>query len=606
MKLFLSHCTDDRNTVDILAGAMQTYCPDLTLFLSSRSDTGIDAGDYLHDRIDQELTDCDCVIAVITKNYLRSMYCMYEFSLALYMSRGNQQKRFIPIFQSAAEKEHCAKLLGDITYIIADSETDNLTNTLVNTLPPAHPDKLPALQVGTLHFLEALSSASVSQRPYIGMQREEYQRIQLFCENNGIIQFCNGGFSGEYIKSKLLSPGTPLEDIYILSTTGASIIKALSQDAFVQALQHGVNIHVIIPNQYSDFCRDVADIESMGKPQQIKDENSQRLAGEYNSVMVYLQDACSEARKGAHDAPLGHITCYCSFTILRQTIFLARRSDGSLWGTCSMTTPPKKTIDKTLMFEFQGREGVGTPDTLLGYCRAIMALAKERDAFFAESHHARQYWAMKFSDARAEMEDALLNGDDILIEVAAQHPLKLGTKPGSEFRARLDRAIELYTQYQKDGIQTYIYVPGSRHMYNGKVDKISLGEAGKQYLLSKGIPEDDILADETSQEYMSQYGVYNSADECYVASRIFHDGDFRSLMCVCSPNQVARKTLFYIENGIIPQCYSVPMPNMFHNIFNELFDTIPNVLYRDHSWQDHDTSQASINSRLERMPKDGQ
>lgn len=61
--------------------------------------------------------------------------------------------------------------------------------------------------------------------------------------------------------------------------------------------------------------------------------------------------------------------------------------------------------------------------------------------------------------------------------------------------------IEIYRSKLQENKQVYFYVPGSRHMENGEIDKISLSEAGKNYLISKGIPEKVIFADDRNQMY---------------------------------------------------------------------------------------------------------
>lgn len=117
----------------------------------------------------------------------------------------------------------------------------------------------------------------------------------------------------------------------------------------------------------------------------------------------------------------------------------------------------------------------------------------------------------------------------ILVEVAAQHPLKEGKFPGEEYAKRLDISCELM------GEDVYIYLPGSLHV----PDEISLSEAGKEYLLQKGVPEDRLIITEDE--------VYNSTDECKVASRILVENEFAELICICSPAQLMRKALSYIS-----------------------------------------------------------
>lgn len=80
-----------------------------------------------------------------------------------------------------------------------------------------------------------------------------------------------------------------------------------------------------------------------------------------------------------------------------------------------------------------------------------------------------------------------------LIEVAAQHPLINGVAPNEEFSARLDFAINLYNNLIDDRQQAKIYVPGSRHKYEGVKDDVSLSDAGVEYLLEHELPQDDIL-----------------------------------------------------------------------------------------------------------------
>ena len=146
----------------------------------------------------------------------------------------------------------------------------------------------------------------------------------------------------------------------------------------------------------------------------------------------------------------------------------------------------------------------------------------------------------------------------ILIEVAAQHPLKEGKSPGEEYAKRLDIACELV---DKD---TYIYLPGSLHV----PDEIPLCEAGKEYLLQKGIPEDKIIT--TNDE------VYNSTDECKVASRILIENEFAEL--ICSPAQLMRKALSYISFEVYPSFRVASCDELFHSYVEEATRNIPILL----------------------------
>ena len=164
----------------------------------------------------------------------------------------------------------------------------------------------------------------------------------------------------------------------------------------------------------------------------------------------------------------------------------------------------------------------------------------------------------------------------ILVEVAAQHPLWKGMEPDTEFSTRLDFCADLYKRLQITD-ETEIYVPGSLHI----PDSVSLSEAGIRYLVGKGIPITALHGIDIEDEFQSERywaGTYNSADECYLAARYFHKHKFNSLYCICSPIQVFRKMLFYIQLDIVPLIYTVPIDKPFHNLTFELYDQIPFIL----------------------------
>ena len=194
-------------------------------------------------------------------------------------------------------------------------------------------------------------------------------------------------------------------------------------------------------------------------------------------------------------------------------------------------------------------------------------------------------WLDKYEKALSAMEKAKRKGKGILIEVAAQHPLKDGKYPAEEFQARLDLGIKIYQEYS-DRENVKFYVPGSKHQENGKADLISLSEAGKNYLVSKGIPQENIFANDANYEIMGEKGVYNSTDECYVSCKLFEKYNFKALHLVCSPNQMMRKMLCYIDFGYFPDIHTASCEKMYHNPINEIFECIPKVLEHNQKAQD--------------------
>ena len=140
-------------------------------------------------------------------------------------------------------------------------------------------------------------------------------------------------------------------------------------------------------------------------------------------------------------------------------------------------------------------------------------------------------------------------------------------------------------------------------MDKGIEDKISLSSAGKGYLTEKGIPASDIIADEANDRFKGSLGVYNSADECYVSSQLYKNGEFDRVCCVCSPIQTLKNTLFFCENGILPDVYGIPCDDQFHSPYYEASHVLPEILHYDHSWQGSDSENAKL-SRKERMPSE--
>lgn len=171
-----------------------------------------------------------------------------------------------------------------------------------------------------------------------------------------------------------------------------------------------------------------------------------------------------------------------------------------------------------------------------------------------------EQWKEKEMEAKCKSKGRKNLYKKILIEAAAQHPLKEGKSPGEEYAKRLDIACELVDE------DTYIYLPGSLHV----PDEIPLSEAGKEYLLKKGVPEDRLIITEDE--------VYNSTDECKVASRILVENEFAELICICSPAQLMRKALSYISFGVYPSFRIASCDELFHSYVEEAMRNIPILL----------------------------
>ena len=76
------------------------------------------------------------------------------------------------------------------------------------------------------------------------------------------------------------------------------------------------------------------------------------------------------------------------------------------------------------------------------------------------------------------------------------------------------------------------------------------------------------------------------------------------IICVCSPNQVMRKTFIYLRYGIEVMCHSVPIPGkmMYHNPVWEYFGSLYKAVYSNNDWQNPENDQF-IESRKSRSPR---
>ena len=139
-------------------------------------------------------------------------------------------------------------------------------------------------------------------------------------------------------------------------------------------------------------------------------------------------------------------------------------------------------------------------------------------------------------------------------------------------------------------------------MMDGVCDEVSLSLAGCNCLIERGVPQEDLFGDSENLKYKGSLGVYNSSDECYMASCLFKDGSFGEFHCVCSPAQLLRKALSYISFGCLPLMRSVPCKEMFHSYVDEAFLYIPRLLSDASALQGEDSAEANRLREL-RKPK---
>lgn len=610
---FISHCSEDLKTiVEPLDELLSSHYSenDYQFFCSSTTRNSLDPGQEVID-LKNKLRDSTCLIAIVTDNFLRSSICLAELS-AMWFASDNHG--VIPIAYSDEGKKYLREdFISNLIYLDATdaSYAERNAKLLISALEKKefYPINRESLQKSLIVFFRK-SRQQMSQRPYIG-SGEVYRNINSYCERNGIKQVTSGVVSDSAVKKQLSTK----KDIYLVMTTGSSFIETYAKEFFQEQLAKGVNIYLVIPNRNSDFCRDLAEIESPENAQ----SNLNRITSEFDNVINKLKYVIQEAATKAN--VIGHVYICAAYTLLRQTICIGKDDSGQCWGWMTTTLPPIRAAGNTPTIIFEGNlndefflgkavyQHVGKMIEIAHERNGVVDLASEmdftefsRDTIIdqGERKEIEKRWEQRYSKAKSLMEKRKHLSNCILIEIAAQHPLVEG-KPGAEFRARLDYGFHLYKDFLQEGKSVSIYVPGSVHMENGIVDSVSLSEAGCSYLLEKGVPEECLFGEKENAEYMGDDGVYNSCDECFVSSNIFIERGFGVLHCVCSPNQMMRKQLFYLQFNIIPIIHTVNCTKMYHKFTQELFHSIPAVIYKYPNWSDRDCPMFR-SSREDRKP----
>ncbi len=622
-RVFISHCSDDIAVMEQIKPTLDAvFASELAWFCTY--DNSITAGKDRGPEIRQELAACDAMIAVITDSYMRSVICLAELS-AMWAKKG----ALIPIvFNGDAGREMLEKLYGEAV-IVVNADKPDAGRMLADALTKHFgiPAERAALAHGWVTAAQSnpdLPPAGHSPRPYIG-SGSSYDSFIRYCASSGIRRIQEKSLDTEYMQKQLVGK----KEVYLVGTTLKGLLLN-NTDTFAEVLAAGGDLYVLIANLHSDFCEDVAEIESFPSQQPPNDlfssqllTEQERLEKEFGTVRGQLSSIIHKAHRAQQPGrQTGRLFFGDAGTLVRQTV-TAGIDDGRnlLWAWVSVTMPPKRAASGTMSFEVEAAaddfndKNRTLAENIKDYVREICGYARRRGTLTeitpqgvipehfpydtpAYMAHAQQEWEKVYADAVQDSKlRSLLNPDKVLIEVAAQHPLRDGKTPDTAFRMRLDRAAALYRELCAAGKTCSIYVPGSLH--NG--DSVSLSSAGIGYLMQSGaVKPEDILPETVNALFKGSDGVYNSADECFTAAQLFRNGAFGALHCVCSANQMVRKTLFYWRFGVVPQMHTVP-DDSFHSSLYELFTGVPDVLLNDHDWQDPEAHHVR-RSQAERMP----
>lgn len=423
----------------------------------------------------------------------------------------------------------------------------------------------------------------------------------------GICSMAAGSADGRKLKEKI----GQARHIKIFATTGGALFHANTNE-FVKMLRNGGTLKVLLPNPESEFLKDIDLLEG-------RDANNP-ISREFHVTIANLRKIWTEAHRIPCET-MGTIEIGCARTMLRQTEIICIEKadendadDKAIWCWVTVTMPPKRAAGESLSLECRTTSkgdnsladwtNTNFNESWRKSSRTIRFDDRsELPYFYMEKPHAEKFWQEKREQAVEAVRRARGDGgrNGVLIEVAAQHPLTSDGVPGEEFARRLDMGYELYQKQKAEGKRCKLYVPGSLHMYHGIKDPLSLSEAGRHYLLEKGVPSEDIYGEPQNKKYRGEAGVYNSADECFVASKLWEEEKFSDLFCVCSPVQSMRKTAHYLAFGVFPMVFTCPGEELFHDYVYEIFTALPYVLYQD-PYLDPEESELAKKQRRERMP----
>ena len=602
-KIFISHSTKDEIGPSIVDYLESVGVKRNLIFCSSNGDTGVDATKKWFDSIFNEIRKSGTVIIVVTPNYMRSGISLLEAGAAI----GARKKLIILTFPNV-DIEELNNLFGvhqRIDFCAPNHRIyfkkcleDNVIHKKTNE-EQIFNDKYDA-------FINILKKHTIanSDIPPIAMRKENANIIKP-CADYGIERLTLSQVDmSERIKKA--------HKIKIIATTGVGFFRTYNVNGYENnplycALKNGCEIEILLGNPSGPlFC----DVESLEKRTDgsLNDEFSLVISELSSLVYRANGEGCGTIRVGNVDASL------------RQTVILIYGD--SAWGWATVTLPPARCNAQSLSLELIDAGNASMLHKYENYFNAVWDKAADkneiwdlkigaRECFRYEGSFALSKWAEKQKEAKDNMTRAeAMNNKRLLIECAAQHPLNPDGTPGEEFRARLDRSIKLYNEYCADGWSVNIYVPGSLHQIKNKqgayvVDPLPLCESGKKYLINSGISEKDILAQEANAKYKGENGVYCSADECYVSSNLFMEGNYQRFMVVCSPVQAMRKMLYYILFSTMPIVFTESprshYTTTFHNYIYEAIKSIPDIIKSMDDMQENDCADA-IKIRKERNP----
>ncbi len=575
------------------------------------SETLLKSGTPLQTSIDPLIQQCDFLIAIF-RTRLGTPVDGYESGTAKEIATALDEGKQVFVYASQNDRVIAEAVRSDLDQY---SKLQNFLKQLdhkKNVFVDHYVDE-EELKDKFLHELEKYNRNVLSKQE-IHSQTAEKMR------NLGITYLTEMGTAPKDILSEKIRTANVVK---ILSTTARQFFCSYIED-ITEMLHRGGELRLLIPSPDSEFLEDV---------QQIEQRHPR------NSIHTEIYATLDQLRTALHASNgKGNIFIGCCYTLLRQTETICINENERIWAWTTLTMPPLKASGGTVSLASQcdkvhpdtpqiNGKNIALASLANTYFDKIWEFSEKRNTVFPVCDDSileqfyedpflcgkakqprfpdmENYWEQKLRSARNAVLLAKRRGTGrFLIEVAAQHPLTPEGTPNEEFTARLEAGIAIYQKLKQTGLNGSFYIPGSLHMdKQGQIDRQSLSAAGTAYLIRQNIPADCIYGEAENIKYKGAFGVYNSADECFVAAQIWKDNNFEQLICVCSPEQTLRKAAHYIAFGVYPLIYAVPVWNPYHSYIEEMLQALPHVLYQDPD-QQSERSEIAIYTRQQRRPK---
>ena len=124
-EVFISHSHEDKRHADVLKDLLRRSIRDLGEIRStSNPGNGIAMGKSLAKEIRKDISDASVFIALLSKRYLKSSYCMFELGIAWSDIQDTKDELLLLVCAPGTNLEEVDHPLADLTHLTWNSQAD--------------------------------------------------------------------------------------------------------------------------------------------------------------------------------------------------------------------------------------------------------------------------------------------------------------------------------------------------------------------------------------------------------------------------------------------------------------------------------------------------